>query len=98
MTTYRRIDAVRKAADILKMLSNQKTPVTGGEVAQACGIPVATAMSHIATLGDAGFVESVGDGYRLGAAAAMLWARVKGNLEGDKARIERSLTQLEDGE
>lgn len=94
MTTYKRIEAVKKAADILKHMGHRKEPVTGADVAQAVGIPVGTAMCHLVTLEDAGFVEPVGDRYMIGRQVALVWARVKGNLEAQRAKIDADLEEL----
>jgi DNA-binding IclR family transcriptional regulator len=94
MTTYKRIEAVKKAADILKYMGHRKEPVTGADVAQAIGIPVGTAMCHLVTLEDGGFVESIGDRYMIGRQVALVWARVKSNLEAQRDKINSDLDAL----
>lgn len=95
--SYKRIEAVRKAGEILKHLANQKEPCTGPVIAKAVGLATGTAMCHLATLEDIGFVQKVGDYFRLGLGLALIHARVKGNLEGDKMKIESALKELEGG-
>lgn len=95
MSTYKKIEAVRKAGEVLKYLSSQKDAVTGPELAKAVDMPVGTVMCHLATMEEMGFIQSVGDGYRLGMGLALIWARVKSNLEGDRARVERALGEIE---
>lgn len=92
--SYRRIEAVSKTGDILKHLAAQKTPATGPDVARAVGLPTGTAMCHLVTLADIGFVRQVGDGWELGMGLALLWARVKSNLEGQRDRINRDLESI----
>ena len=97
MTTYKRIEAVKRTGEILKYLANQKEPVSGADVAKAVDLQGGTVMCHLATLEDLGFVERIGDRVRLGMGVAMLWARVKSSLEADRANIDENLTKL-DGE
>ena len=94
-TSYRRIEAVNKAGEILKYLAAQKQPVTGPELAESVKMQVGTVMCHLATLGDLGFVRQVGDGWELGMGLALIWARVKSNLEGQRDRIDSDLRSLQ---
>lgn len=94
MTTYKRIEAVKKAGEILKYLANQKEPVNGPAIATAVNLPVGTVMCHLATLEDLGFVESIGDRFVLGLGVGLFWSRMKSNLEAQKARIEQDLDKL----
>lgn len=96
-TTYKRIEAVAKALDVLEFLASQKEPATGPDVAKAVGLPTATVMCHLTTLQDKNFVRQVGGGYELGMGAATIWARKKSLLEGQRDRIERDITTLEGG-
>ena len=94
MTTYKRIEAVKKAGEILKYLANQKKAVNGPAIATAVNLPVGTVMCHLATLEDLGFVESIGDRFVLGLGVGLFWSRMKSNLEAQKARIEQDLDKL----
>ncbi len=94
MTTYKRIEAVKKAGEILKYLANQKKAVNGPAIATAVNLPVGTVMCHLATLEDLGFVESIGDRFVLGLGVGLFWSRMKSNLEAQKARIEQDLDRL----
>lgn len=98
-SSYKRIEAVRKAGEILKHLANQKEPVAGTDVARALNVPEGTVMCHMATLEDLGFVQAIGDKYRLGLGLGLIWARVKSNLEGERDRINRDIEaiQIEEG-
>lgn len=96
-SSYRRIEAVAKATEILEFLGNQKEPVTGPEVAQAVSLPTATVMCHLITLQDRNFVSQVGGGFELGMGAATIWARMKSLKEGKRDRINRELQTLEEG-
>jgi len=93
-TTYRRIEAVSKAIGILEFLATQKGPVTGSDIAKAVSLPVATVMSQIITLQDHNFVRNAGAGFELGMGAAMIWARKKALLEGERHRIDNDIQKL----
>lgn len=95
MSTYKKIEAVRKAGEVLKYLSSQKDAVTGAELAKAVNLPMGTVMCHLVTLEELGFVQRIGDGYRLGMGLALMWARVKSGLEGERVRVERDLGEIE---
>lgn len=94
MTTYKRIEAVRKAGEVLKYLANQKEPVTGPQIAQAVNLAVGTTMCHLATLEDLGFVQTIGDRFRIGMGLALVWARAKSNLEAERERIDKDLESI----
>ena len=94
-TTYRRIEAVSKAIAILEFLATQKNPATGPDIARAVDMPVATVMSQIITLQDHNFVRNLGAGFELGMGAALIWARKKALLEGERSRIDNEITTLE---
>lgn len=94
MATYNRIGAVKTTIAILRYLSEQREPVSGQDVAKAVGVPHATAMCHLATLEDEGLVQSVGGAYKLGMGMALLWARIKSNLEGERDRISRDIESI----
>ncbi len=94
-TTYKRIEAVRKTGEILKFLAGQKEPVPCPKIAQAVNLPTGTAMCHLATLEDLGFVSTVGDRFRLGMGLALFWARVKSTLEAERTRIEQNIKSLD---
>lgn len=96
-SSYRRIDAVTKALEILEFLATQKEPVTGPDVARAVGLQTGTVMCHLITLQDKNFVRQVGGGFQLGMGAATIWARFKSNLEGQRDRISRDIQTLEEG-
>ena len=96
--SYRRIEAVRKSGEILKWLAEQKEPCTGPAIAKAVCLAAGTTMCHLTTLEEIGFVQKVGDYWRIGLGLALIHARVKGNLEGDKMKIESKLKEMEGGE
>ncbi|GFO61186.1 hypothetical protein GMST_35110 [Geomonas silvestris] len=93
-TTYRRIEAVSKAIQILEFLATQKELATGPEIGRAVDIALGTVMCHLVTLEEAGFVQQVGGAYRLGMKLAIFWARVKSNLEGEIARKRQDLESI----
>jgi len=95
--SYKRIEAVRKALRVLKFMGNEKTAVSSQSIAQAVGLPKDTVMCQLATLEDEGFVQGVGDNWRIGMAAALLWARVKANLEEEKEKVNKNLELLKGG-
>lgn len=94
-TTYKRIETVRKAGEILKHLAAEKEPAQAKNIAQAVSLPVGTVMCHLATLEDLGFVSSIGDRFKLGMGLALFWARVRSELEAEKTQIDRDIKSLE---
>jgi DNA-binding IclR family transcriptional regulator len=94
-TTYRRIEAVAKAIQILEFLAQQRVPVTGPEIARAVDMPVGTVMTQLITMQDHSFVRNQGNGFELGMGVAMLWARKKSLLEGERDRINTQISKLE---
>ena len=96
-TTYRRIEAVSKTILILEFLAQQKHPVGGPEIARAVDMPVATVMSQIITLQDHNFVRNAGAGFELGMGIALIWARKKSLLEGERDRIDQDIQKLDGG-
>jgi len=98
MKTYKRIEAVRKAGEILKCMAQQKGPVGSADISTAVGLPQGTVMCHLTTLEELGFVQNVGDSWRLGMGLSLMWARVRSTLEGDRMKIESQLKELEGGE
>ncbi|HVN97527.1 MAG TPA: helix-turn-helix domain-containing protein [Syntrophorhabdaceae bacterium] len=95
MTTYRRIETVRKAGEILKYLAGEREPAQAKLIAQAVNLPVGTVMCHLATLEDLGFVTAIGERFKLGMGLALFWARVRASLEADKARTEQDIKSLD---
>ena len=95
MASYNRIGAVRTTIAVLRHLSEQREPLSGQDVAQAVGVPHATAMCHLATLEDEGLVRSVGGCYELGTGMALLYARYKSLLEGKIEKLNKELNALE---
>jgi len=93
--TYRTIEAVRKAGEILNFLATQREPLSGADVGQAVGMATGTVMCHLATLEELGFVRSVGERYELGMGAALLWSRYKANRQAQRDAITRELRELE---
>ena len=93
-STYKRIESVSKACDILAVLAEAKEPISGNEVAVRVQLSQGTVMCHLATLQDAGFIQEVGGGWRLGMKLALFWARVKSRMESERERIDRDITAL----
>lgn len=93
-TTYRRIEAVSKAGEIIKYLGNQKGPASGADIATALNMQVGTVMCHLATLEDFGFVKQTADGWQIGLGLALIYNRVRINLESQRDRINRDLESL----
>lgn len=94
-TTYRRIAAVETAAGVLKFLSRQREPVSGSAVAQGCGIPTPTAMCHLVTLEDQGFVRRIGEGWELGMALMLFWAAKKSQLSTRIEQLQADLSAID---
>lgn len=96
-STYKRIESVSKACDILGILAEAKEPITGNEVAARVQLSPGTVMCHLATLQDAGFVQETGGGWRLGMKLALFWARVKSSKESERSKIDREISELGEG-
>jgi len=92
--SYTRIASVTKACDILSILAESKAPLTGNEVAVRTQLPVGTVMCQLITLEDAGFVQEIGGGWRLGMKIGIFWARVKANKEAERAKLDNEITAL----
>ncbi len=97
MTTYRRIKAVYTSFDILEYLSDCREPVTGSRIAQDLAVPFQTVMCHLATAQDRGYVQVLGDKYKLGMKLAVFWARVKTQKETELHNIKQELAILHGG-
>lgn len=97
-TSYRKIEAVTKALEILEFLAKQREPINGPDIARAVGLPVGTVMCHLATLEDKNFIRRVGGCIELGMGAATIWAKKKSLLEGLRDRTVRDIRILEEGE
>lgn len=95
MSSYTRIGAVELTTRILKMLNEQKQPISGQEVARALDEKHGTIMCHLATLEDAGFVRRVGGHFELGMIFALFWARKKSQLATTITTAQDELNQLE---
>lgn len=93
-SSYNRISAVEKACAIVAILADAKEPLTGNEVAIRVQLPMGTVMCQLATLQDAGFVQEIGGGWKLGMKLALFWAKVKAGKESERNRIERDLEAL----
>jgi DNA-binding IclR family transcriptional regulator len=93
-STYRRIASVRKTCEILAVLADAKEPITGNEVAIRVQESQGTVMCHLATLQDAGFVQDVGGGWRLGMKIALFWARVKAAKLNEIERAQKDVDAL----
>lgn len=92
--SYTRIAAVSKACDILAILAAAKEPITGNEVAVRVQLPVGTVMCQLSTLEDAGFIQEIGGGWKLGMKLALFWARAKADLESERTRIDKDIEKL----
>ncbi|MBF0647172.1 helix-turn-helix domain-containing protein [Desulfuromonas acetoxidans] len=93
--TYKTINAVKVTGKVLKFLAEQKKPVSGQEISRALDIANGTVMCHLATLIEIGFVELVGEHYKLGMGAALLWAKYKSQVESTLANCRDTLATLD---
>jgi len=94
MSSYTRIGSVKTTIAILKYLGEQRAPVSGQEIAQAVGIPHGTAMCHLATLADDGFVRETQGWFEIGTGFALLFYRYKSLLEGKIERLNKELQAI----
>ena len=92
--TYRRIKAVSTTLEILEALAEEKEPVTGSALAEQTQVPFPTVMCHLATLQDRGYVQVIGEKYRLGMKLAVFWARMKSMKETELQNLESDLQLL----
>lgn len=96
--SYRRIKAVDTTFEILEYLAECREPVTGSRVAEDLDIPFPTVMCHLASHHDRGYVQVIGDQYRLGMKLAVFWARMKSMKEIELQGVEQDLAELNGGE
>jgi DNA-binding IclR family transcriptional regulator len=89
--SYTRIAAVQKACEIIAIVADAKEPITGNEVAVRAQLPVGTVMCQLMTLEDAGFVQEIGGGWRLGMKIGIFWARIRASLECDRHRVNENI-------
>lgn len=92
--TYRTIEAVRKACEILGVLAEAKEPLTGAEVALRMQMSQGTVMCHLTTLHDAGLVQEIGGGWRLGLKMAVYWARIRATMEVERDRLTENIKRI----
>lgn len=93
-SSYKRIASVAKACDILGVLADAKEPITGNEVATRAQQPDGTVMCLLATLEDAGLVEEIGGGWRLGMRFAVYWARIRSLKEAERNRLNAEIEAI----
>lgn len=93
-TTYNRISTVEKTFRILEYLAECREPVTASRIAGDLDISVHTVMCHLATHQDGGYVQMVGDHYKIGMKLAVFWARMKSLKEVELLGVEQDLRVL----
>lgn len=86
-SSYKRIAAVTKACEIIAIVAEAKEPITGNEVAVRAQLPSGTVMCLLMTLEDAGLVEEMRDGWRLGLKMAVYWARIRSTKEAERNKL-----------
>ncbi len=94
MKTYKRINAVKTAVEIIKYLSDRREPVSGADAAEALEMQYGTCMCHLVTLEDAGIVRRIGEHWELGDGMALLWARRRSKLLSARNHIDKTLLEL----
>lgn len=95
MKSYRKIKAVSLSNAILKFLADQKHPVSGNDIAAGIDAKYDTVLCHLATHEADLFVERVGEHFKLGQGAALLWARKQAHLKAVISKSKDELTELE---
>lgn len=97
--SYKNIDAVVKAFDIIRFLSDQKGAAVGPqEISLAVGLPLVTVMNHLTTLENLRVVKVSGrNSYSLGEALAMIWATTVTDLKRERNAINDKLSALTRG-
>jgi DNA-binding IclR family transcriptional regulator len=93
--SYRKIESVTKAIEILNFISTQKTAVGAPEIARAVCIPTGTVMCHMVTLKSADFVtEFAFNKFCIGAALAGIWSRQLSLLGMQREGITNEIKRL----
>lgn len=93
-SSYTRIAAVQKACQILAVVADAKIPITGAEVAARVQLPAGTVMCQLMTLEDAGLVEEMRDGWRLGLKMAVYWARIRSSKEAERNMLNNEIKSI----
>jgi DNA-binding IclR family transcriptional regulator len=93
-TTYKRIRSVYTTLKILEHLSDCREPITGSQIANDLDLPFHTVMCHLATHQDKGYVQVIGDKYKLGMKLAVFWARMKSIKEHELQGVQSDLQVL----
>jgi DNA-binding IclR family transcriptional regulator len=93
-SSYKRIASVEKACSILDVVAHTKEPITGNEVATRVQLPDGTVMCLLATLQDAGLVQEVGGGWRLGMRMGVYWARIRATMEAERDRLNQNIREI----
>jgi DNA-binding IclR family transcriptional regulator len=91
---YKRISAVQTAFEILEYLADRAGPESPKEIAKAVKVPYGTAMSHIATLCDGGYLVDEGSGVRIGTKMSGFWLKMKAGAEAKRTTIDEALKVL----
>jgi len=91
---YKRIAAVQTAFEILEYLAGRSGPETPKEIAKAVKVPYGTAMSHIATLCDGGYLVDEGGCIRIGTKMSCFWLKLKAGAEMKRTTIDEALKIL----
>lgn len=92
--SYNRITSVQKACEIIAIVAEAKEPLTGSKVASRAQIPFGTVMCQLMTLEDAGLVEKIRDGWRLGLKMAVYWARIRSTKEAERNKFNADLQTI----
>lgn len=97
MKSYKRIAAVKTACEILEFVSAQIKPPSVAEISGALNLPQGTALCHLATLEDAGFIEGSNNAYKLGHKLGFFWACIMSDLQRRQKDIAKQIKTLETG-
>jgi DNA-binding IclR family transcriptional regulator len=89
-----RIESVYQAVQVLRAVAETKGAIGSSEIATTLGITSNTAFRMCVTLEETGLLKQIGDKYELGMGNALLWARKKASLEGERDEINKELDQL----
>lgn len=91
--TYKTLNSVEKAIDILEFLGSYGVSNTQ-TIATAVRLSNSNTVSHLETLVDAGFVMEMAAHYKLGMRLSVLWARVLSSLESRRERLNKEIEQI----
>ena len=97
-STRYHIKAVSTADAVLTAVANSREPMGSKEIAAATGIDPNAAFRQCETQVALGWLKEEGGKFVLGMKLALIWAKKKSHLEGEREKIGSALHTLEEEE